>query len=382
MRHYLPILYLLCSVSFTGCIEPFYPDIQNYENMLVVEGSITQEQKSHQFFLSHSFPYDDYRAEKETGAIVEIEDNDGNRYFCREVKKGLYESSPGEFTGQVGKSYRLHITTKNGLKYASEWVKMRYTPDIDSVYYVYQEGELRSDYTRQQGIMIYLDTHDPQNKTFYYRWKYSETWEFHVPYTSLIKPNADVCWKTDSSRAIYVASTIGLSQSLIYRQPLVLIDNTSNRLAIAYSILVKQYALDDKAYLFHKTLLENNQATGSLFDIPPSQAAGNISCVTDGRIPVFGYFDASEVKTYRLFVRRSELPGSFYTTNGYDYCRLVEIPEQDKEQLAVFYRQGYQYYLRYFNSQLDKWMVILVSEANCIDCTIDGTNIKPKFWPD
>lgn len=380
MKPVLPLL-LFILIPVSGCIERFYPDIKDYENMLVVEGSITQEHKPYQFYLSHSFPFDDYRAEKESGAIVEIEDNDGNKFPCHEKKKGLYESSPDEFTGRAGKSYRLHITTRDGLHYASDWVTMRSTPEIDSVFYEYREGDLRADYTRLQGIQIYVNTHDPSNKTFYYRWRYTETWEFHVPYTSLVKPNADVCWRTDSSRNIYIASTIGLSSNLLKRQPVVFIDNSSNRLAIAYSILIRQYSLNDQGYQFYKTLVDNNQATGTLFDTPPSQAAGNIYCTTDNRIPVFGFFDASEVKTHRLSVKRENLPGSFYTTNGYDFCRLVEIPEQDKEQLNLYYRQGYQYYLRYFNSQLDKWMVILVSEANCIDCTIDGTNVKPSFWP-
>jgi len=157
MKPVLPLL-LFILIPVSGCIERFYPDIKDYENMLVVEGSITQEHKPYQFYLSHSFPFDDYRAEKESGAIVEIEDNDGNKFPCHEKKKGLYESSPDEFTGRAGKSYRLHITTRDGLHYASDWVTMRSTPEIDSVFYEYREGDLRADYTRLQGIQIYVNT--------------------------------------------------------------------------------------------------------------------------------------------------------------------------------------------------------------------------------
>jgi hypothetical protein len=116
--------------------------------------------------LSHSFPFDDYRAEKESGAIVEIEDNEGNKFPCHEKKKGLYESSPEDFTGKTGKSYRLHITTSNGQHYMSDGLLCAPHLKIDSVYFEYKEVELQTDYTRLQGIQFYINTHDPLNKTF------------------------------------------------------------------------------------------------------------------------------------------------------------------------------------------------------------------------
>ena len=64
----------------------------------------------------------------------------------------------------------MHITTKNGKEYASDYSVVRTTPEIDSISWLRDNG----------GVRIYINTHDDQNKTKYYRWSYSETWEFHA----------------------------------------------------------------------------------------------------------------------------------------------------------------------------------------------------------
>ena len=67
----------------------------------------------------------------------------------------------------ISQKYSIAITTSNGHKYSSDFVEVKQTPAIDSLYWEYQPNDFN----------VYVNTHDPNNKTIYYRWDYIETWE-------------------------------------------------------------------------------------------------------------------------------------------------------------------------------------------------------------
>ena len=53
-------LFLWLSLT-PSCVEPFYPEIEAYENILVVDGSITDENRPYLVKLSRSFSYGEYK---------------------------------------------------------------------------------------------------------------------------------------------------------------------------------------------------------------------------------------------------------------------------------------------------------------------------------
>ena len=61
MIKYLKILLYsaLTLIVVANCIDPFYPDIEEYENVLVVDGFITNENSTYKVKLSRTQRFDD-----------------------------------------------------------------------------------------------------------------------------------------------------------------------------------------------------------------------------------------------------------------------------------------------------------------------------------
>src|SRR5205823_2719081 len=123
------------------------------------------------------------------------------------------------------------------------------------------------------GVQIYVNSHDPTNSTKYYQLAYSETWEFHSPYLKYLEyvkdpatgriigvaplPSPDTsiykCWRTQNPSDILLISTEKLSQSKVFF-PIRYIEPQADELSVLYYIEVKQYALSQEAYLFKEKL--------------------------------------------------------------------------------------------------------------------------------
>jgi hypothetical protein len=160
----------------------------------------------------------------------------------------------------------------------------------------------------------------------FYRWTYSETWEFHSRFLKtvyyIIDPvshqavgvasgPADTtiykCWKTQNSTDIILGSTEKLSMDKIYL-PVRYVGPQSDELTVLYYIQLKQYALSHDAYLFYQKMKKNTEQLGSIFDPMPSELRGNIHCVNDPDEIVIGYVEPSEAQEKELFIHNSDLP--------------------------------------------------------------------------
>jgi len=63
-----------------SCIESFDPDIKRYENILVVDGLITDKKEEYTIRLSRTLKFDESRSRMESGALVEVVDDLGQLY--------------------------------------------------------------------------------------------------------------------------------------------------------------------------------------------------------------------------------------------------------------------------------------------------------------
>ena len=380
MRRIIKITAFYISVLFLGtCVEPFNPEIEKYENMLVVDGMITNLDEPYYVDLTRSMPYEEIVPGRETGATVLVTDDEGNIYEFTEASNGRYKSDPAVFRGEIGRSYKLHIITSGGDEFESDFVELRNVPEIDTLYYVYEEKATNDPDEFIQGVQVYLSTEDPQNDTWYYRWEWIETWEFVAPFIAEGRHTLNRCWRSENSGSIEIATSRHLTTDAVRDHPLYYISQNTNRLGIMYSILLRQYSLSAEAYSFWKRLQDINQNMGSLFDPTPMAVNGNIHHVTDPEIPVLGYFQASAVTTKRLFIDHSELPGDMYISTGYDFCEIMILEDPTQVQIEEMYKRGWVYlddyvfigitYYRFTNAQA------------CYDCTAEGVNKRPEYWP-
>jgi hypothetical protein len=381
MRRFLKLTGFLISAQFLGtCVEPYNPNIPKYDNILVVDGLITNLDEPYYVELTRSMPYEGIDPDRETNATVLVLDEDDNVFEFTETSRGKYVSDPSVFRGEIGKNYKLHIITSGGDEFESDYVELRKVPEIDTLYWIYEEKETDDPDKTLQGVQVYLSTEDPQNNTWYYRWEWIETWEFVAPFIAAGRPTLHQCWKSENSSSIEIATSKHMTVDVIKDHSLAFISQNTNRLGIMYSMLVRQYSLSAEAYSFWKQLQDINQKMGSLFDPTPMAVTGNIHHISDPEIPVLGYFQASAVSTKRLFVDRSDLPEDINISTGYEYCEITILEDPTEAQIEEMFTKGWVFldtytfigitYYRFTNSQ------------SCYDCTAQGVNKMPSYWPE
>jgi hypothetical protein len=379
---------LLCCcliIVIAGCKEKYEPPVTSPGiGYLVIEGIISAQGPA-DIRLSRTIPLpDSARTTNESRALVQLEGTDGSKNVLTESGTGTGVYKHPMLNLNSNHQYRLFIKTRDGKDYASDFVKVRIAPPIDSISWI-RENE---------GVRIYINTHDPQNNTWYYRWETEETWEFHSNYyTSLefniVPPLGEIkgvkyrrpdrqvdeslfkCWQNENSTKLLLGSSAKLSEDVIHL-PLIYIPQPSWKLGVLYSILIKQYALTREEYEFLQKMKRNSEETGSIFDRQPSELKGNVRCLTKPEEPVIGFIGIANRYEKRIFIKRNEVPDWGYFMR----CEYREIPSDSAE----FYPNWAPIAPAEF-SMTGAIIKYSASEWTCVDCTRRGRNVKPTFWP-
>lgn len=377
MKVCLPSILIFSLILMIRCIDPYAPlEISNPESLLVVDGKIDVNKSSCTVVLSKTRPLD--ADDKENGiqyvpdAGVTLVDKNGNSW-------GLYFQDNrymlSGFDIDKNTDYKLEIVTSDGEIYESEFVSVIPTPGIDSVSWK----------IKNNGIQIYVNTHDSENKTKYFKWEYEETWEFTSAYQSSLIYSSEFglqiredqiyrCWNTVHSIDILTGSSENLDRDVISEYPLLFIPGSDPRLGIKYSILVKQYAVSKEAYNYLTLLKKNTENIGTIFDPQPSVIKGNINCISDPEKIVIGFFYTLMSTSKRIFISEEETR-PWRTNTGYENCKIDTLLSQ---QLPTVLETGKEIITQIrIPGGLTGYTV---STESCVDCTLRGVNIKPDFW--
>jgi Domain of unknown function (DUF4249) len=386
MKRLIGHIALIIMIMVLGtCSEPYTPEISKYENLLVVDGVITDENGLCTVKLSRSFSYNETEGTPEQQAVVLIKDDQGNAVSLAETSPGVYQTTDKDFRGIIGRKYQLYIQTSDQQIWESDNVELKKVPKIQQVYAEFEKkpGEPGNG----EGMQVYVDTYDPDNQTRYYRYDYEETWEFVVPYPSyyivvnnLLRFRPDdvgKCWKTAPSDEIIIATSENMQSDIIKRFPVHFVSTVGNRLTIRYSILVRQYSLSREAYVYWKQVRDVNQDLGTIFDKQPAQIRGNIYNVKDPELPVIGFFEATCVDTARFFITRSELPHNAVIISDFSICRYNYLVIR-KNSFLAYDERGYCMVGDDFSQGPGGLGIVM--PFKCCDCTMTGSNKRPSFW--
>ena len=132
-------IYTFClALALSGCIEPFEPEVGQYDRTLVVDGLLSNSDEPSKVVLSYSFPYSEEETSPVQGATVVIEDEQGGSYRLEEVQEGVYQTDPTVFKGTTGIRYRLLVNIPGGDQFESDWELMKAAPPIEEVRRVYR----------------------------------------------------------------------------------------------------------------------------------------------------------------------------------------------------------------------------------------------------
>jgi hypothetical protein len=374
--HILILLMVLCG----SCIEPFNPQIEESQEVLVINGIITDRSGLHHVVISRSTPYNDPSFAPVTGCVVTVQDEKGQVVGYSETSPGVYEAYLESGFLQVGKSYALFASTPEGNEYRSDYDSLLACPPVDNIYYELKSHETTDPDITLHGAQFYMDVKGTSETASNYRWLLEETWEYTAPYVAdlvwfggEVLPNLSdsmyTCYMTNPVKDLFSASTRYLSVNHLYRNPLHYVSNESPRLRIKYSVLVEQHSLTNQAFDYWDHLKSQSGEGGGLYESQPSSTIGNIYNVNDPSEKVLGYFYATQVQQERLAleaISEFELPRY--------QCVLDTI--QSLNELDT----SYPHFL-FSLSPMGSGPPYLHGRIQCFDCRLyGGTTTPPEFW--
>ncbi|GEM_PF-6719317 len=388
---------ILVLLTFNQCTEPIDPLTIGFDDLLVVEGLITDQLDRQKVTLSRTIPLglEDSTARMEVGAAVWMVDQDGQRIDFVEEEEGVYLTQQ-PYAGSVGGTVQLFIETMNENRYESDVVTMVATPPLDSIY---AEFEPQPSVNNAQGgvFNFFIDARNNPGQNRYYRWTWNSTFELTVPHPSkwlwlggndvILREvggeNNDLqvqfCWNTETSTEI-ILQELRTPSTGITRLPITGFHSDSKRMRLGYSLEVKQYALSGPSFDYWSAVAESTQDRGSLFDSQVGTIAGNIRNVNNDREVVLGIFEASQ----EVSIRRQYDPLDFnsvgFRRSGVNFIECPSViplvSEVDEIGKTMEERQG-SVILTFFITQPP---TAIYYPPRCADCTRYGDNQRPSFW--
>jgi hypothetical protein len=372
------LLYFAVLFISSSCIEKYFPTIDEYKQIIVIEGFLTNLEGPYQVKVSETVDVNNPVPKPITNAEVILKDEFGNLEILTHRKDGLYYTQAGGFDGEIGKKYQLEVKV-NGKTYLSSMEIMHEPVGIDSIYFQIEENIDNTIVT--EGLQFYVDTEPFESKDKYFLWIPEETFQYTsdlglkqimYDYSVIITVNQSntVCWQTDTLPDVLTLAANELSEPVARKIPLNFVGTESKRLSVRYSLLINQMTINKKAYEFWNTIRLQAVESGSLYPRQPYQIRGNMKCVENPEEIVLGYFTVAGVAKKRIYVGRPNL--------------IFEYPicTPDVQALKDIYkhpRPSFPQYIGYDEVTGDKGL----AAQRCFYCEMEGgTMLKPDFWED
>jgi hypothetical protein len=384
-------------VSLVSCVKEIDFETETFESALVIEASITNEEKNHEIKLSRTYRFEEDGPDPETNAIVKIVSANGDILFV-ESEAGNYVSVVA-FRAMPNISYVLQIKTDDGQSYKSDETSLTQTTQIDAVYAVRETND-----DGVNGMSIYIDTYDPTGNSNYYRYEYDETYKVIAPlwvdkdlivvaddwpdcFVELVpRPNTRVCYNTVSSIDNIQGSTVELSEDRLTRFLVRAISSEDYILSWRYTILIRQYVQSQGAYTYYETL-SDYAGEGSLFSQnQPGFINSNMRSESNSEEKVLGFFEVTSVSSKRIFFNYEDYypnePQPPYASACPEISPEIDLghPADLCGPLLVLIEGGDILYYRENEFPGPREGPYYVVPTECGDCTRLGTTSVPDFW--
>lgn len=361
-------------ISCYSCKEVYeIPTTISNSNLLVVEGVLNVNGLSN-IILSRTINVADTTSlSPETGATVIVENENNVSFNLTETNNGVYQIF---LNNNQSRQFRLKISTSSGVQYQSAYTKVNISPSFDLSFNL-----------EDNGVEVNIDSEGDDAAVRNYRYEFEETWEIETlksdfKYVITNPANGDgvvvrrvlpqdfipfICYPSKKSTEIILENTKNLSANSIRSKRIVFLESNSVKLQKRYSILVKQYTLNDDAFVFWSKLKKNTEQLGTIFSPLPSEIQGNMVCLSNPNEPVIGFFEANGYTQKRIFINPTDVPN---LTSSNNTCKTISIPEPGTF-IAYYYGGG-----TYIPTQSESVGAL----ATCVDCRLTGTDQKPPFW--
>jgi Domain of unknown function (DUF4249) len=312
-----------------ACVEPFTIDIKYTKKVLIVDGSITDQDTPQSITIKQSLPTSSVSTIFPVkDAKVEVLVNDKDIILLTDKgKNGIY-FFPDNYKIQYDTKYKLSIKTADGSAYESTTESMARGPKIDSVYAIFKSTGIDNGSGTAAGHYVYLDTKDPKSvkNNYFWTWKlwerqgYCETCTnskyFYVSRARAWQcvPEADLigeldyacegnCWEVFYSTELNVLNDANSDGRPIVGRLMAKIPFYQFNGAL---LEVTQQSVSPTAYKYLSLLIEQGQNTGTLADTPPAALVGNIRNINDQEESVGGIFMVASTQTKKMWLPRTD----------------------------------------------------------------------------
>ncbi|MBQ0768787.1 MAG: DUF4249 family protein, partial [Bizionia sp.] len=133
MKDFYNILTLIVLLISFSCTEEIPLETIGFNDVLVVEATITNEFKHQEIKISRTYLLEESNQRIEENANVSIIDSQGNTYHFSQNNEGTYVSDI-EFEALLNINYTLLVTTSDGKNYNSSETKLSPLSQIDDLY--------------------------------------------------------------------------------------------------------------------------------------------------------------------------------------------------------------------------------------------------------
>lgn len=384
-----PNIAAILLIVLTACVKPYEFDVENYEKVLVVEGKISNVPGPYTVTLGYTYPIEENNGAKVTDATVWITDDQNNTYTYTHVSNGVYQS-PNTLTGVAGRSYTLHIETAEGKRYTTDSEKMLIAPEIDSIYGKYAQTIDEELQQKVTGIQFYIDSDNDGNEARHFRYEWEDAYKIITPYQAAYDINREdstiyrldtakgICYKEGKSIGLNFGSSVGTVSNKMLEFPVRFINEEDQYLRTRYSLLVRQFAISESAYLFYKKLKENNESGGSLFDKQTGSVFGNVYNENEPEEPVLGYFEVAGMTEKRQFFNNEDLDDRLSASSFLYDCMFFNTITTSLDS-ALYYLELTKGNIYFYD---DFFLTVSIQTRECTTCDFYASITPPSYWID
>ena len=393
--------YCSCLLLAINCVDPFEIQTDEFERSVVIEGTITNQNKTQKILISQTFPLDTVLMSGLSNAQVSVSDSNGSVYSFTEANVGEYTST-SPFAAEAGLTYTLRVETSDGRTYISEDTPV---PSTSSIENIYAERDFKDD--AEEGMFIYVDSYDPSGESKYYRFEYEETYKIIAPFWNAgdvnvvagypnpqfsIVPRSQeeqICYNTIKSNTIIQENTTNFNEDRISKFPVRFINRDNYILTHRYSILVKQYVQSRAAFAYYETLGKLSGSESLFSQLQTGFVEGNIYSEANSDEKVIGFFQVSTVTEERIFFNYDDFfPGERLPDFVSD-CPLLSPPVMTEGGISPLLDAVEQNLITYYEDYSPPDNGLIQTEPHgpyymvyrvCGDCTALGDNTVPDFW--
>lgn len=381
MKGFSKLIGLGILLLIQACIRPFVPDLEKYDELLVVDGGINDGPGPYLVKISKSARTKERSQEIPFSRCrVVVEDDLGNSFTFQETMPGRYETDSADFRAVPGRAYKLKVVTPKREEYESNPEILPRGLKIEAITHQVEHKIAPDLFFGRDGYQFYVDVEATPTTNNYLMWQMQSTFKFKADYGIaafyagalhyvLDNDTLRTCYRTKDVLDIFLLNTNELQQRKVNHFPLHYEDNYTKALSIRYSLNVKQFTIGKSAYEYWSTIKKIRDSGGELYTQQPFQVKNNLKCISDPEKSALGYFMLAGISEKRVFITPIGI------ILRHEKCLIVKPQKypvdrvKDRPDLWPFF---------FAYDEGGMWYV----EQECVDCRRTGTLTKPPFWED